>query len=69
MNPRDDTPEVGTLGKKLGADPPPPPEEDWRPYKPGIEINGKGQLRTVIPLTPSSFPVVIDFCLVAGDAA
>ena len=47
MNPRDEAPDVGGLGKRL--DDSPPPQAEWRYLKPGFEINAKGQIRTSIP--------------------
>ena len=47
MNPRDDAPDVGGLGKRL--DDSTPPQAEWRYLKPGFEINAKGQIRTSIP--------------------
>lgn len=47
MNPRDDLPEVGGLGRKLDSSP--PPQDEWRDHKPGFQINSKGQIRTAIP--------------------
>jgi hypothetical protein len=39
---------MSPLGKKVeAAKPAPAPKEAWRPHRPGIEINQRGQLRTV----------------------
>ncbi len=39
------------LGKKVIPTPiAPAPEPEWKAYKPGIEINTKGELRTCNPL-------------------
>lgn len=48
-NPREPLNGNPGLGKKIEPKRPTPSTDDnsWQPYKPGIEINSKGQLHTV----------------------
>lgn len=60
-----------SLGPPIRPDPAPkkPPAEDWRPYKPGFEINGEEKLRTTNP-PPAPKPTVWGYYALDGlDAA
>jgi hypothetical protein len=43
------------IGKKV-IPPAPPEEPEWKPYKKNLEINRKGQLRTVNPKYEAAHP-------------
>jgi hypothetical protein len=47
--PKDGDKAQDKLGPKIKPETKPLNTEGWRPYKPGIEINNYGQLRTVAP--------------------